>query len=169
MAAGGLDAGTLQQHQNAAGGAGLKSILFADQQPADVPLVEAVDILLRVDRGDYLFLINLLRRRRLHENAVDFRIGVQFGDQGKHLLHRRVGGEHPFLRIDAKLGALLHLGIDVDLRCGIVADQHHRQSGRTPLRLQRFHPARGLLVDLPGNLLAVDNFRRHDTLETVNF
>jgi hypothetical protein len=56
LGAGELDARALEQVDDSIGRAGLEA-LRADDQPADVDRVEAVDVLVGVDRGDDLVLV----------------------------------------------------------------------------------------------------------------
>ena len=47
------------------------------RQAAGIHRMEAVDVLGRIDRGDDLLRIDLLRQRQLHQDAVDGGIGVE--------------------------------------------------------------------------------------------
>jgi len=75
----------------------------------------------------------MIRNRQLHENTVNARIGIELADQAEQMLLRclrrqLVGeGDNPHLFA----GQLLVFNID--MRCRIVADQNHRQSGRAPV------------------------------------
>ena len=55
--------------------------------------MEAVDVLERVDAVDDAILVDGLRQRRLHENAVDARILVQGFDPVFEICLGDVGGQ----------------------------------------------------------------------------
>ena len=59
--------------------------LGALAQAADVIRVETVDVFVRVDAFQHLDVIDAGRQRQLHQNAVDFLIGVQLVDQRQQL------------------------------------------------------------------------------------
>ena len=65
-----IDAGLVEQLHAAVRRAGEERLL-ADEHPADVLRVEPVDVLGRVDRLDDGLLIDVVRQRELHEDAVD--------------------------------------------------------------------------------------------------
>ena len=56
-----------------------------ERRPAEVELagvegMKAVDVLHRLDGADHAPLVDVVRQRELHENAVDCVVAVQFGD-----------------------------------------------------------------------------------------
>jgi hypothetical protein len=101
------------------------------RQPAGIDRVEAVDVLVRVDRSDHLVAVAVERRRQreLDENAVDRRIVVERGDQRHQLRLRRVGRQGMLDRMEAELLGLPRLRPDIDLARRVLADQHHREAG----------------------------------------
>jgi len=62
---------------------------------ADVLGVEAIHVLVDGNRFEHGLFIEMLGQGQLHEDAVDVRIGVQFGDLGQHrrLVDRRFVGD----------------------------------------------------------------------------
>ena len=76
--------------------------------------------------------VDLRGQRQLHQNAVDLVAAVQIVDQRQQLGGGDAVGRRVLLAVDAKLLAALHLVADVDFRSGIVAGEHHGQSGTKP-------------------------------------
>ena len=71
----------------------------------------------------------MLRQRQLHKNAVHRRIGVQLGNQREQFIFACIRREGIHIRADADLLACAVLIAHIDLRCWIVADNHHSKSG----------------------------------------
>ncbi len=84
-------------------------------------------------------------------------VGVQLGEQLQQLGLRRVRGQPDVARVDAdRLGRLL-LEADVDLRGGVVSDEHRREADVAELGdLERDFGA-----NLRRQRLAVDDLCRH--------
>ncbi len=82
-----------KQHQAALGRAGHQAAAHAGGQPADVFQVEAVHVLGGVDGGDHPLGIHVPGQRKLHQDPVDRRIGIELPHQVQELRLRRVGGE----------------------------------------------------------------------------
>ena len=99
--------------------------------PAHVLGMEGVDVLQRIDGLEHPRLVDLLRQRQLHQDAVDRRVAVQPVDQGRAARRSVVsaGGRWSWL-VDAGLLAGLLLVAHVDLAGRILAHQHGRQTGR---------------------------------------
>ena len=55
------------------------------RQPSDIDDVEAVDVLVGIDRGQDRGLVDLLRQRQLHQDAVDAVVAVELLDQVEQL------------------------------------------------------------------------------------
>ena len=118
----------------------------AQRQPPHVHRLEAIHVLGRIDPVDQRLLVDMWRQRRLHQDAVHGRIGIETVDQREQLVLG--GGRRQVVveRAEADLVAGLALVAHVDRRGGIVPDQHHRQS--------RLYPALGLAVGhTPGDPL----------------
>ena len=117
-----------QQFHNARRRAGGKREI-ADHDPADIDRVKSVHILCGINGEKNLFFIEMSRQRQLHENAVHRRVGVKACNQCKQLRFARIGGERMHIRANADLLACAVLVAHIDLRCGIVADNHHGKPG----------------------------------------
>ena len=116
---------------------------LAEEQPARVQRVEPVHVLRRVDRERDLRLVHVLGQRQLHEDPVDAVVRVQLVEQVQHLALGRRRGKAVIPRLDPGLGARVVLLRHVDVRRGIVPDEHRREADGAPER-----------VDLAGDLAA---------------
>ena len=124
--------------------------------------MEAVNVFFRVDGEDDFLFIDLRRRRRLNEDSVDFRVLVEGVDDVENLLLSGIFRKHDFFGIDAEFTAFFDFGGDIDLGCGIVADEHDRETGTASIFLCQFLAlARVFRVYRGGDRLAVDDDFRH--------
>src|SRR4029078_7846516 len=99
-----------------------------ERERAGAGRVEAVDVLVRGDaRGD-LDAVKVLGHRKLAENAVDRRVGVEVVDQVQDLGARRAGAQLELVGGDAGLLARPVLAGDVDRAGGVVADDQRGQA-----------------------------------------
>ena len=101
----------------------------ASHQPADVHGMKPVHIFCRVHGFEYALAIHLRRQRQLHENAVDVVAAIQFVDGSQHFRGGDGSGRREAPAAQSQLLAGRDLALDVDLRCGIFADEHRRQAG----------------------------------------
>ena len=132
-----------QQHLlDAVGRAGQKS-RPALHDPAHVLGMEGVDVLERIDGLRARVLVDLLRQRQLHQDAVDRRVAVEPVDQGQKLVGGGFGRGAVQLAGDAGLLAGLLLVANVDLAGRVFAHQHGRQAGRHARRARRTPPLPG--------------------------
>ena len=83
VCAGDRHVGFAEQTQTTEGSAGYETGIIAHRQLRYVKRVESIDILARIESTNDYRLINLWRRRRLHEDAVNCRITVQFFNPGE--------------------------------------------------------------------------------------
>ena len=151
----------LQQHDAAERRAGYEAFL-PDAQPPDIDDVEAVHILVRVDRGDHHLLVDMLGQRQLDEDAVHRRIGVEHADQRQQLVLRRRLGQAVGGADHARRLGRLALGTDIDLARRVLADDHHRQPRLAPRRrLESGDQRRHAFTQRRRERLAVDDVRRH--------
>ncbi len=133
-----------------------------EHQAADVIRMEAVDVLQRIDGFGDAFLGDLLRQRQLHQDAVDRRILIERSDERDELGFRR--RRRQVVRERAHPGRVGRspLVAHVDLRSGVVADQHHGEPGwRMAGRDARRHRLAHLRRQPLGPALAVDDARAH--------
>src|SRR5690554_3114851 len=95
-----------------------------------------------MDGVDDELLIEMLRERELHEDAVDRLIRVELGDFRKERLHRGLRGEPVNLALEPILfGRALFIS-HVDLRGGIVPNEDDMKAGAAAMRGEE---ARGAL------------------------
>ena len=120
---GDLDAVLVEQPHHAERGGGDER-RPAQVEQAGVGGMESVDVLRRVERLDRHRLVEVLRQRRLDEDAVDRVVVVQLLDHRDQLLLRDVRRKPPVVGADPDLLRRLVLAADVDVRRGIVADEH---------------------------------------------
>ena len=114
----------------------------AEVEAAGVHRVQPVDVLRGIDRLDHLRLVEVVGQRQLDEDPVDGVVGIQVGEQREQLLLGRLGRQAHVLRVDADALRGLLLEVDVDVRGGIVADEHGREADLAQL------------LDLGGDLFA---------------
>src|SRR5690606_7712599 len=86
----------------------------AGVQTAHVYRVEPVNVLVRADGLQHFARVDRLWHRHLAQQAVHFRVVVQFFDYGQHFVLRRGGRKAAFDRTDANLFAGLDLAAYVD-------------------------------------------------------
>ena len=82
--------------------------------------------------ADHTALVDPVRQRQLDEDPVDGVVGVQLGDEREQLLLARRRRQAQIARLDPDLERRLVLQPDVDVRGGIVADEHRREADRAP-------------------------------------
>ena len=127
--------------------------------------MEAVDVLVRINRGDHLLVVDMRRQRQLDENPVNRRIGVQLLDQRQHFGFGCVSRQLVLEAGHPGLDRLLALAPDIDLARRILADQHH---GETRLASGAPHEFRGMrghaVAQVCGKGLAVNQFRHQEIL-----
>ena len=171
-----LDPGAIEDLDHARRGArhesderlvGLEVERLAD---ADPPLAEvagvdgrqAVDVLAGGDLGEDGVLIDVRGKGHLDEDPVDLGIAVEAGDERHEVRLGDVAGELVMDRADPGLLARLPLVADVDVRGGVVADEHGRQprrpsSGGDARRDDAGDPP----AQVGGDRLAVENLGCH--------
>ena len=66
----------------------------AGHEPPGIHRMEAVDVLGRIDGLDHGLGVDLWRQRKLHQDAVDLRIGIEPGDQREEFLLGSRGRQH---------------------------------------------------------------------------
>ena len=124
--------------------------------------MEAVDVLGGSDARERARLVEAVRQRALHEDAVHGRIGVEAVDQRVELGLRRARRKLVVKRLHARLGGLLVLAPHVDLRGGIGAHEHRGEAGLRPTAgNQLAHALRHALADRPGDGRAVEDLCAH--------
>ena len=90
--------------------------------------MEAVDVLRRRHEARGGAAVELLRQGELDEDAVDVVIRVQLLDELAKLVGRGLGRQPVVVALDAGLDSGAVLVVDVDVRRGVVADEHRGQA-----------------------------------------
>ena len=98
--------------------------------------MQTIDVLVGGNALYHRQLRQLGRQGQLHEDAVDARIGIEPVDKREHGGGAAVGRECIFLGAYPDFVAGLDLVAHINLRRGIVADQHRRESGRHAERVE---------------------------------
>ena len=122
--------------------------------------MEAVDVLVGIDREQDMRRVDVLGQRQLHQDAVHGRIAVQPGDQLQQLGFGRALGQAMVEARHAELGRDAALAPHIDLAGGIVADQHRGEAGLHALGRDQLGDALAhALAQGRREGLAVDQFR----------
>ena len=128
--AGDLHACGPQHLENAFRGAGERAGLFLPQR-RNVQGMEAVDILLFVDGGDHLVLVDMFRKGQLDQNAVHLVVEVQGRDDVQQFgLGNGLGLSDRGIA-DAHLGRSLGLARHIAHAAGVLAHEDDNQMGHT--------------------------------------
>jgi hypothetical protein len=143
-----LDALGAAQHFHDAGGRGRDEALGPGHQAARVFGMKAVHVLCGVEGVDDLRLIDVVRQRELHENAVHVGGAVEARERVQQLLFRDCPGvEAERFGADADLGGGFFLAAHVGGRGGAAVGQNHAQARRVVALV-------GVVGDRLGHLLA---------------
>ena len=126
-------------------------------EPADVAGVKSIDIFFGRDGEQDALLIHLFRQWKLDEDAIDIGAGVQLFDGGKKLIGGNGFGRSEGFGEDTEIVAGFDLAANVDLGCGIVAGENHRQPRRTSGGDQRIDARLQLVKDLIADARAIEN------------
>ena len=123
--------------------------------------MQAVDVLLGVDRHLQRQLLEVPGHRQLHDDAVDLRVSVEPADRRQHVVLGDEGGQIDLLGTDPDVGRGLVLGADVDAGGLVVAHEDGGQARDHAPLLQALYPLGYLRADLGRDRLAVDDRGRH--------
>ncbi|OPZ94448.1 MAG: hypothetical protein BWY71_02395 [Planctomycetes bacterium ADurb.Bin412] len=126
-----FDAGADQHLLNTVGCAGQIGRL-ADDHPADIDRVEAIDILIGVNGIQDAGFVDVFGQGKLDEDSVNFRVLIILANQGQQRLFRNVGGLVLLYGIIAQLMGGFLLGPDITLRSRILSNENRDQSGSHP-------------------------------------
>jgi len=138
-------------------------------QCADVLGVKTVDVLIRTNGGKHRVAVEVPGQRELDKDAVNGRVGVEFGDARQDALRldiRRVGDflirrVGDFLRAQPGLRAGVHLVAYINLRSGVFADQNDRQARLRAARGQRVGACLEVGAQLLGQRVSVEDEGGH--------
>ena len=115
---------------------------MAFDQPAEIIGVKPVGILVGGNGFENHPTVDVFRKGKLNENAVDFLIGVFLLDQCQEFGLSRAGRQFMVVDVDPGQFAGLLLVLHIDVRRRIVADQDRRQPrfhSRLGQHRRRFH------------------------------
>ena len=99
--------------------------------------MKAIHVLGRIERPHDGGFVDVRRRRRLHEDAVNRGIAIQLRDARKQFLLRRRRRQFQLHRMQAELAAHLVFRPHISARGGIIADENDRQPWRDAALFQR--------------------------------
>ena len=122
--------------------------------------MEPVDILDGRDAAEHQRRVELLGQRKLDEDAVDRVVGIELGEQLLEMARIDVGREAVVEAGDAHLLGGFVLARNVDVRSGILADEHRGQSDVPEL----LHVMRNLAPDAGRERASLHQCRRHGGL-----
>src|SRR5688500_1775846 len=98
-------------------------------QPADVGGMKTVDIFHRVDCIDHFPGVDLLRKRKLYEDPIDFRIAFQAADFREQIGFGGRLRKNLLRAAESELLGFLRFAADVDFGGGIISDAHCDETG----------------------------------------
>ena len=109
--------------------------------------MKRVNILNWVNTVNNLFIVEMLGERKLAQNAVDFRVIIKFFDQRIKLLLGCCGRQSIFHAVKAAFLTGTLFIADINLRCGIVADNNNRKTGSNALSFKLLASLLNLLLN----------------------
>ena len=107
-----------------------KPAFIAERELRDIHRMKTVHVLRRIERAHDRRFIDLLRRRRLNENAVNRRIAIQFFHAREQFSLRRLCRQLELHRMQPEIAAHLVLRAHIGARGRIVADQDDGEARR---------------------------------------
>lgn len=108
-----------------------KSALIAQRELRDVHRMETIHVFRRIQRAHDGRLIDVLRRWRLNENAVDRPIAIQLFDPREQFGLGGLGRQFQLHRMQPEIAAHLVFRAHIRARSRIIAHQHHGEA-RSP-------------------------------------
>src|SRR6266568_298692 len=124
--------------------------------------MKTIDVFLRQYGCINCGLIDVPRQRRLHEDAMDFRVCVEPGDQTNQVRFRSGFRKHARERSDSEPGAHPFLHPHVNSRGRVFPHAHKREARLDAALLQHRTAAGGFGVDLFGDGTPVNEIgQRH--------
>ena len=151
-----IGAGAFQQGHDAFRCAGAQQRDALSQAP-DVIRMETIDVFIWTNAFQQFRGIQMFRKRKLKQYAVNCRIVIEAIDQIGQRLLSGVGRQVIGLGQEADLFTVFTLVRDINLRGRIAADQDHREAGRAQTLLATLVDAFGdLLAQAGGDRFAVD-------------
>ena len=115
------------EHGHDAGGRAGRQAGAAQHQAAQVEGVQAVHVLVRVDRLDQGVAVEPFRQRHLQQDSVYAAVRVQALQETPHIGLRSVGGQAGMAGSEPRGRAGVDLALDVDFRGGVLPDEDRGQ------------------------------------------
>ena len=138
----------LQQMDDSLRGAGLDAVALLPEG-GDVGGMETVDVFLMADCLDHAVLVDMLRHRELHQDAVDRVVVVERVDELEELLLGSCLGQTDGGRLVSDLLGVFPLRLHIALACGVFTHQNHGQVRGAAIFLhERGHFLRDRLIYL---------------------
>ncbi|MNN44578.1 hypothetical protein D3C81_1588740 [compost metagenome] len=141
--AGHSGAGAFDQLDHTCWRAGQEAVI-PDNQVPHIDRMEAVHIFFYSDGINYSLLVNVLRKRKLNQNPVNFIPAVQFGHERQQFLLACRSIQSVDFRMETELGTGLLFIAHIDLGSRIFTDQHNSKT--------RLYAPFGQLGNFPGNV-----------------
>ena len=110
--------------------------------------METIYVLIGVYRVDYFLFVDMFRQRKLNEEAVYFRIFVQFSDRVENFGFRRRFGHYDCFGMHAEFLAFLSFHSHIGTGCGIVSDKYDCKTWGESLGFEILYSVPQFFVDL---------------------
>ena len=117
--------------------------------------METVHVFAGIDGADHGLFVDVLWRRRLHEDAVDSGVGVEIGDHFEQFFLSCFRGQLDLHRVETEIRAGAGFRAYINSRGRIIADKHDGEAGRDSFRFQGGSFCTAFFEDGGGNGLAV--------------
>src|SRR5262245_34437562 len=124
--------------------------------------MEPVNVLPRIDAFENRVFVDVFRKRKLNENAVDRIVFIQFANFLKQLLRRDGAWHRELTALDPKLFASLRLHVYVCGRRRIVADENNGEAGMNTLLFEPFNFRRDFALDVLSDFRSVNKSSSHN-------
>jgi hypothetical protein len=124
-----------------------------------------IHVLVGIDGVQNLLGVDMLGQRKLHQDAVHLRVGVEALHERQDLLLGGALGQLVLERLHANLDGLLGLVLHIDLAGRVLAHEHHREPRGKPMAgLKCLHVRRHLLANICCDGFAIDDLGCHGSL-----
>ena len=107
-----------------------KTAGIVEHELCDVPWMKSVHVLARIERAHDGCFIDVLRRRRLNQNAVNARVAIEFFDSPEKLSLCGRLWQLQLKRVQSQLAAHLVFRTHIGARSRIVADENDGKARR---------------------------------------
>src|SRR5438876_3302297 len=128
----------------------------------DVLRMEAVHVLARIERAHDSGLVDVLRWRRLHQNAMNARIAIELFNARKQLRLCGRSRKLQFHRVQSQLAAHLVFRTYIGARSRIVSNENDGKARRNAFFLQFRNLASKIDIHFLRDCASIDQFRHSD-------